>query len=259
MKSKALLGIAVATTAACVATVVLVNTNDKFDPVRISADPVTKTLTLAYDDLSQYTSSAEGDHKLRAITMNHGVGTVNDYSFRINLGGGKYVNGLLLYGDCGHQDVHNLGSFTTSRNSGGVDYESFNYNILLSVNGLVSASMDITMNFPGAAGVYTGCTYTTNITYSAYSIFDNYFDGDDYSKNLHSDVNRDATSYYDLIWGHSNQSFAAQTTNENTGKQLVKKEGGYTAVFRINGLLDNDPGNNSIDIQINSLSVEYTC
>ena len=67
-------------------------------------------------------------------------GGASDRQFRYELGNEKYIDGLLLFNDCGHQSVGaTLGDSFVLDNTEQGSYNAFNFNIILAVKGITSA------------------------------------------------------------------------------------------------------------------------
>ena len=251
MKSKFLLGVAFATTAACVAVIAGVNSKDVFVPVRTTAtgDPITKVFTAS--DLANYTPEETGQYRLHPVT----IGGKSDYSFRINLDNGKYINGLLLYGDCGNQTITNLSHFSMTKAIGGNDKDYFNFNIALCAKGLVSIGMQMTFTITGTNN-YTSFLHTLNMTTSDSVITDEYI-VDNYVGSLPANVSREANPYTEYVAG-AESTFAEASYYREFRDELTKAAN--IATFRAGGYLTKDDSSaNTVSVTVDYLEVRYNC
>ena len=225
---------------------------------------VNNTLYLPFSELIKYSPVAEDEnYKLHPIYLEKRV--TCDYSFRINLGNEKYVNGLLLWADCGGQTVNNLAEYSITRNSeNSADW--FNFIIVLSTKEITSASIDFDTTYsPNQTGIerHFGI-FTVTSTLGDELIADNY-----HSDSMPSGIRRDINSgsSHDVLYGLNDSEWKfptvaqdIKTRNYESGTCDVNKAGGNTAVFRLNGALSNaqlDP--NTLSFKINSLTINYTC
>ena len=214
-------------------------------------------LTFSNDDLAKFKPDIEGDYRLHPVTF----GGDSDYSFRIPLGNGKYINGLLLYGDCGNQTITDLGDFTTARHSGGASQEWFNYSIVLGCKGMRSARMDVTLTFENG---YEKCGVILNIVTSTTVLWDGLIEDGHSETALPPQITRNRESYYDYLYGYDSSGggdqLKSKTLNKDTGDCWHNgRPNGNAVQFRINGFMGDAFAENSVSVRINSLTITFDC
>ena len=204
-----------------------------------------KTLSLTGSQLATYST-------FNNVTID----SRNDYSFVIDQGDGKYINGLLLFGDCGNQTVYDIGHYKMDRHVGGYDNEYFNFNLILGITNIVSVKIKWTVTF----GDYTNNRVDFHIETSDDFLSDNYV-AENYVGSLPSNVRRnsDSGSYYEYVYATERVDLKNNVLVEQSGKKVLEESGTNIVNFRVGGFLDNTPGENSVDIQIDLLEIEYSC
>ena len=221
----------------------------------ISMDTVAdsnKTATFTNSDLARFKTSETGAYRLHPVTF----GGKNDHSFRIPLPDGKYVNGLLLHGDCGNQTITDLGNYVTARHSGGAEKEYFNYNLVLGFKGIVSVQMSVTVTIANAD---TDAEAIFNVTTSTSVISDAFIVDDHSEASLPTQISRDGSGgpCYEYLFGRDTELTTSYTAE--TSKLGTKDSNANAVTFRINGYMSNATGENSVNVRINELSVTYSC
>lgn len=221
----------------------------------ISMDTVAdsnKTATFTNSDLARFKTSETGVYRLHPVTF----GERNDHSFRLPLPDGKYVNGLLLHGDCGNQTITDLGNYVTARHSDGAAKEYFNYNLVLGFKGIVSVQMSVTVTIANAD---TDAQAIFNVTTSTSVISDAFIVDDHSEASLPKQISRDGStgSHYEYLFGNSTELVSSYTAI--TGERVAEKASANAVTFRINGYMSNATGENSVNVTINELSVTYSC
>lgn len=125
---------ATAIVACLITTTVFVAKNNSSFINEVKADET--TLTLNNDQLKQI--------ELEDINLK-GEGEADDKAFRIELGGPRYIDGAILFRDCGHQFTGNtLGDPFGIDNRGISSINAYNFNIVFALERSDSLTVDLT-------------------------------------------------------------------------------------------------------------------
>ena len=207
----------------------------------------TRTLTSADLATATFTNYR---HSTRSYTEGQ-----YDKKFQIDLGEGKYIDGLLLFADCGHQSVgDNLSEPFVIDCSSEESNNAYNFNVLLSVKGIKEVSFTGTYN--ANTNMWTGDqNVRTNICWAHAASWDSLVDfanGKDYSQLVNSPfggfANYDADSFS-----------AASFVNASGSMDHEKKSLGddYNVInLSFNGCVGP---HKRVEFAFNSIYLKYTC
>ncbi len=100
----------------------------------------------------------------------------NEKKFRIDLGNEKYIDGALLYTDCGYQSVgSNLRNDFSIDNSANGTSNNFNFNFYFSVAGIQTVIVQRSQQINKDSYTASGNSYLTSIKYFAGNNLENFF------------------------------------------------------------------------------------
>ena len=134
--------------------VAILSNNSTFEPlIADGEDPEEKEVTLEAAELSAVSFSDHDFGRAKQETNNKG-----DQEFRINLANGNYIDGALIFSDCGHCNIGNtLGDVFQLDNSLQDSGNSFNFNFFFNVRGIKQATIYYTSTITGEPFVVTSC------------------------------------------------------------------------------------------------------
>lgn len=245
------LGVATLCCGAVVVGVSQINpTNPSFATVGDPIETVLDATELAKCVLNPYTFDGKDDSR----------------QFVYSLPGGKYIQGAVLFGDCGHQSVGDtLADPMTMDNNGGVDEKNAaDFHILFSAHGLQYVSFTFDMGnsvCPNkSSDVVYGAKFSTVCGTSLYDglsgrpyhgddgIAEDYLRTDFYVTGDHSEV-----SLYDQKYQYTGVTYSYTRPAENTGKY-----GQLNAVaFYVNPYWIYSHA--TFTLTLKSITLRYTC
>lgn len=184
-----------------------------------------------------------------------------DKKFRIDLGNDKYIDGAVVFRDCGHQFTGNtLGDAFGINNENVETANAYNFQILFSLESSYDISFDITE---------TSLTKDSSV-YTLFQIKYGGFGGENFYNTIndrYGDV-IDKTGDPGSLYSNSRSDYL--TMNDYTASLTNFKysaEGYTVAALQITyGVIDNQPGDkyfvkpgNVIEFVLNRIEITYSC
>lgn len=248
MKKQTKLIMAIAATAAIatIGTIALVKAPALNNFAQVKAS--TKSVTLNAEDLSKATFS---DLDLVYETKHQ-----YDKQFQIPLEDGKYINGALVYSDCGHQFAgNNLSETFGLDNSGEASGNAFNFNFLFSFeNNVTDASVNFTVVDTLNA---TSKSYAYRLRFS--------YKADDDSSLFYTRIkdNWDGiTTYGSSFYNGDYEAYTAELSSTKESKSISGDKGSHNHNTIVNFNFNSQdlvPAGDVVTFQITSISFTYEC
>lgn len=217
-------------------------TFENFSQVKASA----KTLTL------------DTTEKLQAITFSElDLGaTRKDKQFQISLGNDKYINGALIFSDCGNQFVgDDLSDSFGLDNSEQTVSNAFNFNFLFSFeNNITDASVNFTVVDTLNA---TSTTYAYRLRF-AYKVDD---DSSQFYTRIKDNLN-DITRYESGFFNGNYTAYTEKLSSTEQSKSISGDKGthNHNTIVDFNFNSQNHvPAKDKVTFQITSISFTYEC
>ena len=226
--------------------VAILSNNSTFEPlIADGEDPEEKEVTLEAAELSAVSFSDHDFGRAKQETNNKG-----DQEFRINLANGNYIDGALIFSDCGHCNIGNtLGDVFQLDNSLQDSGNSFNFNFFFNVRGIKQATIYYTSTITGEPFVVSNFV---RIRLRAAAL-----DTDFYSALAHNydTYKQDSNAIYpnttDISYSNSDiwEGDCTMPLTTSFTKDLLN--------FHING--DAVPAGRIVSLQITKIVLKYDC
>ena len=188
-------------------------------------------------------------------------------TFRYSLGGEKYVDGWILYSDCGHQRIDTIGStrYFVLDNSEQGRSNNFNFNLIFNFHGVTKTIFEYSYELTGAGSsihaMFVGAKYSTMGADGF-----NPYDCDDIHEITNFDEEEGGSEedgdyyFYPCIWDDAPYDYWDSTLGA-TGSGLFEStpvhSGDNLCAFQFNAY--NVPAHATLKVWLTSMTFTYAC